>query len=157
MLTFLEKSYILLSMETETIKDRIKSLRKHKKLTQDAFGKQIGLSDVAISLIESGKNAVSETVFKLICFTFSVREEWLRDGKGDPYEKENNEIEKLLSIYRLLSPSGKQDVCEFAEFCLQRKSQETSSESDKWESPSAPADSRKSLPPGDFTEERSVG
>jgi transcriptional regulator with XRE-family HTH domain len=111
-------------METETIKGRIKSLRKYKGLTQGAFGKQIGLSDVSISLIESGKNAVTETVFKLICLTFGVREEWLREGKGEPYINEDNEIERLLSIYRSLSQSGKDEVMWFADMVLQREETE---------------------------------
>jgi transcriptional regulator with XRE-family HTH domain len=137
-------------METEGIKERIKLLRKGKKLTQEEFGKRIGLSDVAISLIESGKNAVTETVFKLICLIFGVREEWLRYGKGSQCnEKEGTELEILLSIYRALSQSGKREVCEFAEFRLQKEEQ----------TGMPPAFPLEPIPPDDggFEEDRNTG
>lgn len=65
----------------EEIKDRIIQLRKQLKLSQENFGKQIGLSKSGISNIENGTRTISNTHIKIICSTFGVSETWLRTGK----------------------------------------------------------------------------
>ena len=60
--------------------ERIKQLRKELGLTLEKFGERLGVSKVAISLIENGKNALTDQMFKSICREFNVREEWLRNG-----------------------------------------------------------------------------
>lgn len=61
--------------------ERIKQLRKELGLTLEKFGERLGVSKVAISLIENGKNALTDQMFKSICREFNVREEWLRNGE----------------------------------------------------------------------------
>lgn len=61
--------------------ERIKELRKALGLTLDKFGERLGVSKVAISLIENGKNSLTDQMFKSICREFNVREEWLRTGE----------------------------------------------------------------------------
>lgn len=63
--------------------ERIKQLRKELGLTLEKFGERLGVSKVAISLIENGKNALTDQMFKSICREFNVREEWLRNGEGE--------------------------------------------------------------------------
>lgn len=65
--------------------ERLKELRKNEGLTLEKFGARLGVSKVAISLIESGKNNLTEQMMKAICREFNVNEEWLRDGVGEPY------------------------------------------------------------------------
>lgn len=67
------------------MKDRIKELRKNKKLTQAEFGKRIGVKGNTITTYENGSRVPSEAVIKSICRVFNVNEEWLRTGQGDPY------------------------------------------------------------------------
>jgi transcriptional regulator with XRE-family HTH domain len=62
------------------LNERIKQLRKELGLTLEKFGERLGVSKVAISLIENGKNALTDQMFKSICREFNVREEWLRNG-----------------------------------------------------------------------------
>lgn len=64
---------------------RIKEIRTMKGLTLDKFGESIGMKKSALSLIESGKNAVTERTIKSICLTYGVNEEWLRTGKGEMF------------------------------------------------------------------------
>ena len=66
------------------MKDRIKELRKNKKLTQAEFGKRIGVKGNTITTYENGSRIPSEAVIKSICRVFNVNEEWLRTGQGDP-------------------------------------------------------------------------
>ncbi len=65
--------------------DRVRELRKnHLKLSQTAFGEKLGVSRSVINNIESGVLARPDqklSLIKLMCKEFSVREEWLLDGK----------------------------------------------------------------------------
>lgn len=72
---------------------RIKEIRKAIGLTQDEFGKRIGISNTAISKIEKGENNVSEQNIISICREFGINEEWLRNGIGEPFiPKTRNQI-----------------------------------------------------------------
>ena len=66
--------------------ERIKRIRKEQKLTQAEFGKAIGISDAAVSKIESGINTPAENTIKLICATFHVNYLWLTEGDGPMME-----------------------------------------------------------------------
>lgn len=76
------------------LKDRIKKIRKDKKLSMEKFGDRIGLKKNSVSQIESGVNNPSEAVIISICREFRVNESWLRTGEGEPYIKRtrNQEI-----------------------------------------------------------------
>lgn len=77
--------------------NRVKEVRKVLNCTLEKFGEPIGLKKSALSLIESGKNAVTEQNIKAICRIYNVNEEWLRTGQGDMFIKptRNEEIAKL--------------------------------------------------------------
>ena len=84
------------------MRDRIKALRKKLGLKQGDFAKQIGLTQTSLSMLEVGKNAITEKNVKLICVTFNVNEQWLRTGEGQmfissPYNKEIGEIMESLT------------------------------------------------------------
>lgn len=64
-----------------TENERIRVIRKEKGLSMEKFGTRLGVSKVAISLIESGKSAVTNQMRRSICREFGVREEWLRTGE----------------------------------------------------------------------------
>lgn len=78
---------------------RIKELRKCLKLTQAEFGKSLGISDAAVSKLESGINSPSESTIKLICSTYHVNYLWLTKGEGDMMEEEDAEamIERVMA------------------------------------------------------------
>ena len=69
-----------------TVNERIKFIRKEKKLTMEAFGKRIGVNKTSISMIESGQNKPSGRTIRAICREFNIREEWLVNGTGEIYE-----------------------------------------------------------------------
>ena len=79
------------------MRDRIKKARKTLKMSQKEFGKQLGLTQTTLSMIEGGKSVIIDKNVKLICTTFNINEHWLRTGKGEmfcasPHEKEFQEI-----------------------------------------------------------------
>ena len=65
-----------------TINQRIKSLRKGMKLNQKEFGAKIGLGQSAVSWMEQDNGTVIDQNIRLICDTFHVNEDWLRNGQG---------------------------------------------------------------------------
>lgn len=68
------------------ISERIRVLRKeYLHITQEAFGEPLGLSRANIANIEAERIAVTDRVISSICREFSVNEEWLRNGIGDPF------------------------------------------------------------------------
>lgn len=91
------------------MKDRLKNLRIALDLTQGEFGRKMGMSDVAVSHMESGRNAINNQNINLICLTFGVNEAWLRDGIGKmfiepPKKPENPKEHQLLDLFRKLVP-----------------------------------------------------
>lgn len=89
--------------------DRIVQLRKHLGLTQRAFGKRIGLTDAMVSMIESGKKTMQNRTVSLICYTFGVNEDWLRNGSGDMLTSraDADEERQLLTMFGKLSDEMK--------------------------------------------------
>lgn len=51
----------------------------------EKFGERVGCKKNTISQIESGKNSITEQMFKSICREFGVSEEWLRNGTGEMF------------------------------------------------------------------------
>ena len=65
---------------------RVKEIRQsshHSNNTLEKFGEPLGLKKSALSLIESGKNALTEQNIKAICREYNVNEDWLRTGEGE--------------------------------------------------------------------------
>lgn len=67
--------------------ERIKQLRKEISLSQEEFGKRIGIGKTSVSKIETGENSPSEQTIMLMCREFNVNEEWLRNGTGVMFVK----------------------------------------------------------------------
>ena len=77
---------------------RLRELRKNiLKLTLKNFGESIGLSPSGISDIESERTPLQERHIKLICQTFNVNEEWLRNGE-EPIFKEDKKEKSLIEL-----------------------------------------------------------
>ncbi|MDU7031666.1 helix-turn-helix transcriptional regulator [uncultured Robinsoniella sp.] len=125
--------------------ERIKYLRKEiLHMTQDSFGKKLGVSRDVIGNIEYNRLArpeQKEPIIKLICKEFSISEEWLRYGSGgednifvpDFLEDEfsayaaeisvgNNELFKRAIIkYGKLDPVSKKVIDDFMNSLLEKE------------------------------------
>lgn len=69
--------------------ERIKQIRKLKKLSQAAFGEPFGASRDMINNVENGRAAVSDMMVAAICRVYNVDEVWLRTGTGQPFPKKS--------------------------------------------------------------------
>ncbi|AEF80551.1 helix-turn-helix domain-containing protein [Leadbettera azotonutricia] len=96
---------------------RVAEIRKELDLNQEEFADRLGLKQTALSMIESGKNALTEKNIKIICSVLNVSETWLRTGIGpmfeaSPYEKE------FFAVYKTLLPETQKALLKFAKELL---------------------------------------
>ena len=120
------------------MKDRIKLLRKKEKMSQEEFGRKIGIGKSSVSKIELGENNPSDQTIMLICSIFNVNEVWLRTGEGgeeNMYSKMSeddrfsinlgnlgrteNQLERnMLNAIAEASPEKLKHIEEFMKACL---------------------------------------
>lgn len=74
--------------------ERIKSLRRDLKMTQQEFADRLHIKRGAVANYEVGRNVPADSVVALICKEFGVSEMWLRTGEGKPYP-ERGRLEEL--------------------------------------------------------------
>ena len=85
------------------MKNRIKEIRKDANLTQEVFGKRLGVTGASVSRMEAGVYEASEALIISICREFSVFREWLETGEGPKYKKApeggiEQEIRDILGV-----------------------------------------------------------
>ena len=74
-----------------SLKERIKELAQSKKLTQKLFGKKLDIKQPQLSRYERGISEPDyETIKKYYDF-YNVNLNWLFSGKGDMFNKTNQE------------------------------------------------------------------
>lgn len=108
--------------------ERIKALRKYLKISQDVFGRRIGISGASVSRLESGENEPSPQTVVFICKEFGVSEAWLRNGVGEMLSTSSSEaerlakkygfpdiVEKLLIVYKGLNQAQQEAVLDYAQ------------------------------------------
>lgn len=80
-----------------TLGERVRKIRRQMDLTQQDFGKRIGIKSNSVSLIESGGRNASDQVILAICREFDISEDWLRTGTGEMFEPEaTNALDALV-------------------------------------------------------------
>lgn len=89
--------------------ERIRFLRKDTlKMSQTAFGEQLGVNRDVINNIENNRLSKPDqklSLYKLICSEFNISEEWLLNGTGDMYA--SNEAEYGALIDRVMTGQNK--------------------------------------------------
>lgn len=65
--------------------ERIRLLRRELRLSQEEFGKRVGVSNTAISKLENGERSLTEQMILSICREFRVNYYWLTNGDGDMF------------------------------------------------------------------------
>lgn len=91
--------------------ERVKAVRKSLGLTLEIFGAKIGLKKSGLSLIENGRNGLTDSNAKAICREFGVNEDWLRTGVGDMFIPED--VRYLNSVSKLGNEQNS-----FKKFCI---------------------------------------
>lgn len=84
------------------VNERVKVLRTALHLSQEAFGKRLGVTGTAVSRMESGDRDVTEQMKLAIIREFNVREEWLRNGTGEMFNELSREEEVAYIVGQAL-------------------------------------------------------
>ena len=90
--------------------ERIKALRKELNLTQQEFADRLNIKRGAVANYEIGRNEPIDAVVSLICKTFNVSEEWLRNGSGEMFIVRSPEEEVGYYVEDLLEYDGNGNV-----------------------------------------------
>ncbi|MFI3266935.1 MAG: S24 family peptidase [Rikenellaceae bacterium] len=64
---------------------RTRLIRKELKMTQDVFGAKLGIGKSGLSMIETGKTALSERNKNILVQEFNVNLDWLEHGEGEMF------------------------------------------------------------------------
>lgn len=78
--------------------ERIKEVRKARGLSQDEFGRRLGVTRGAVTNIELNKVEPKPLFVDLICREFDVNEEWIRTGAG-PMFVEKSRDDELAELF----------------------------------------------------------
>ena len=91
-------------MENDTgISRRLGKLRKALDLTQQKFAEGIKVSKAHAGAMELNTRKVPERILKMICFTYGVKEKWLKTGKGTMFEKGRDfKLEEVVANFNKL-------------------------------------------------------
>jgi transcriptional regulator with XRE-family HTH domain len=86
--------------------ERLKELRKSLGLSQRQLCSRTGMTQSNYASMETGAREFREVYVKLVCASFQVNENWLRNGIGEMFiEAPNRELEELLNIFDSLTPA----------------------------------------------------
>ena len=89
-----------------TINERVQHLRKNVlSLNQRKFASDLGMAQTGVSSIERPNGPVTDRTIKMICLTYNVREDWLRDGTGEIFQEEES-----FSLDRFVQDHGGTDL-----------------------------------------------
>lgn len=90
------------------MKERIKTLRKELKLSQEKFAEAIGLARNSVTQIEMGTRNPGDRTIADIVRVFNVNETWLRTGEGDMFNPQSreDEIAQLAAVTLRDSPDS---------------------------------------------------
>lgn len=66
------------------MENRVRTLRKSLRMTQEDFGEQLGVTKLTVLRWERD-NKIPETSIRLICRIFQVNRSWLETGEGEMF------------------------------------------------------------------------
>lgn len=137
---------------------RLHYLRKSLKLSQEDFGKRLGVTGASISRLEKGERNITEQMILSICREYNIREEWIRYGSKpmyieestfslDDFVKKNQATDlelEIMKAYFELDPELRKTVIDHFKDCLLR----TDNKDDLFDSvPDTPEELEAKFPP----------
>ena len=99
--------------------ERIKEVRDHFKMSQEAFGLRIGMTKSGLSKVERGENGTTDQTIMSICREFGVNETWLRTGAGSMLDDSKPSILARLAEEKQLTPREQAIVSAFIDLSPQ--------------------------------------
>lgn len=107
------------------IMNRIKSLRKAKKITQKQLGDVLGVAESTISMYESGNRQPDVDTMRKIADYFNVTIDYLIGGENISSSDKDELDKKIIKIFDSLSENDQAQVLDYARYLLMREKQDT--------------------------------
>lgn len=82
-----------------TFGERLTQIRKGQGMTQVQMAAALGVSRSQFSNVENDNREPSDLLVKSVCREFSVDENWLRFGEGEPYFDTSAALQKTYASY----------------------------------------------------------
>lgn len=84
------------------MEQRMKEVRKSKKLTLKEIAELVHVTESAVSKYEHGTASPSDAVIRLFCDALNISEQWLRTGEGEMEVKPPEDlVDRLAREYNL--------------------------------------------------------
>lgn len=87
---------------------RVKELRKYLKMSQEDFGKLLGITKSGVSDIESGRRKVTEQHIFMLKSQKNVNEQWLRTGEGKMFVEQTRD-KAAIDLINILTSLNSDD------------------------------------------------
>lgn len=97
------------------MKERFKELRKSLNMTQSEIGSVIGITKSTVSLIESGKQNLTERNMQTLTKELDVNPLWLKTGEGDMFLSIKTDLVDQLAKEYKLDDTSKELIRSFLE------------------------------------------
>ncbi len=97
------------------MKERFKELRKSLNMTQSEIGSVIGITKSTVSLIESGKQNLTERNMQTLTKELDVNPLWLKTGEGDMFLSIKADLVDQLAKEYKLDDTSKELIRSFLE------------------------------------------
>lgn len=97
------------------MKERFKELRKSLNMTQSEIGSVIGITKSTVSLIESGKQNLTERNIQTLTKELDVNPLWLKTGEGDMFLSIKADLVDQLAKEYKLDDTSKELIRSFLE------------------------------------------
>ena len=94
-------------VKRDEFNERIRQIRERLDVTQEEFGRPLGLDWFSVRDLESGKKRVTPALIVNIEINHSINSHWMLTGEGNMFLKEG-EIEGSPYLYKLTVPTGTQ-------------------------------------------------
>lgn len=103
-----------MDIKEEKVCERFKEIRNSLKMKQADFAKEIKLTQGHVSDIENKRKGVSDRVIEIICLKYGVREDWLRNGAEEMYERtDTDDYSEISTLIGEKDPKAKQAIIDY--------------------------------------------
>lgn len=103
------------------IGDRIKCIRKSLNMSQEEFGKPLGVTKAAISTYENNLRTPSSRVALLISYCYNINIDYLKDGRGCMHtDISDTYLNTIVSEYNL-DPTSQNIIGKYLGFTIKER------------------------------------
>ncbi len=102
--------------------ERLKQIRLCNKISQEEFGKRIGIESRAhISALENGNRNITDRIINDVCRVFSINKEWLLTGNGEMYQKKSIIWGEICADIAVNDPKAQEAIIKYYELSEEDK------------------------------------